>query len=86
MVSRWWGQKRAKVEGSPPGTLGDADEPSGGVVGFIIEISMKEGAHLMTPMKSLALVDTQPTAGPEFGMRSCKIGSGREGSPQHFGS
>lgn len=71
--------------------LGDADEPSGGVVGFIIETPMKEGAHLMTPMKSLALLDTQPTVldvptGPEIGMRSCKIGSGREGSPQHFGS
>lgn len=35
-----------------------ADEPSGAVVGFIIETPMKEGVHLMTLMKSLAPLAT----------------------------
>jgi len=39
-----------KAEGGTPGTPGDADEPSGGVVP-IIETAEKGGAHLMTPLK-----------------------------------
>jgi len=45
----------SQAKGGIPGTLGIADEPSGSVVGLIIETLVKEGAHLMTPVKLVIL-------------------------------
>lgn len=68
--------------------LGDADEPSGGTVGFIVKTSMKKGAHLMTLMKSLSLLDTQHTVlnvlTGQFGTCCARLAYGGRGVPSNW--
>lgn len=70
--SRWLWMKRrdlsglqssrgSRAEWGTAGTPDVADEPSGGVVGQVIERLVKKGAHLMTPMKTM-IKCTQPKA------------------------